>query len=239
MLRHLFRDERGGNSVELVFVIPGLLLLTFGIIDFGRAVFDWNAVEKATQIAAREAITRDPVAVPIKYHFECDPPSDTTVVGLLCSDPDGGVRSECDFGIVECTASGCTRGGAALSSTKVDEATFDAIVARMRSAMPRLTPENVTLIYKPSKLGFIGKPDGPVPEVTARVTGMPFDFWGLALFNAAFDDTWNIPTLSTTLTGEDISNNSCAEQGLTEQTTATGQLVCEPGGNASSTSVCW
>lgn len=229
MLRNLLRDDRGSNTVELAYVVPSLILLTFGIVDFGRAVFDWNAVEKATQIGAREAIIRDPVAVPIKDYFECNTPSDTTVVGLLCADPGGGIRSECDFGTVVCTLSGCTRNGSAITSGEVDEATFDAIVAEMQGALPRLEPENVTLTYRSSKLGFIGKPDGPVPEVTAEVGDVPFDFLGLDVFSPIYGGTWNVPTLSTTLTAEDMSNNTCADQGLSEQT-VDGRLVCQPGG---------
>jgi TadE-like protein len=226
MFRNLLRDERGSNTVELAFVIPSLILLTFGIVDFGRAVFDWNAVEKATQIGAREAVIRDPVAVPIKNHFACNPPSDGAV-GLLCSDSVYG--SECNFGTVVCTSSGCTRNGTAVSSTAVDDATFDAIVAEMQGALPGLEPENVTLTYRSSKLGFIGKPDGPVPEVTAEVSGVPFDFLGLDIFSPVYGGTWTVPKLSTTLTAEDMSNNTCADQGLTEQT-VDGRLVCQPGG---------
>jgi len=236
MIRNLMHDERGSNSVELAFVIPALILLTFGIIDFGRAVFDWNAVEKATQIGARETVIRDPVALPIKDYFACNVPTSADV-GLLCADPAGGIRSECDFGTVVCTSSGCTRNGAAIASTNVDQATFNAIVAAMQSALPGLTTQNVTLTYKSSKLGFIGKPNGPVAEVTAAVSGVPFDFLGLDLLgslSSVYGGNWTVPTLSTTLTSEDLNNNTCAEQGLAE-TTINGWLVCSGngGGNAS------
>jgi len=234
MIRHLIRDERGSNAVELVFVIPALVLLTFGIVDFGHAVFDWNAVEKATQVGAREAVIRDPVALPIKDYFATDCNALTSAdVGLLCADPAGGIRSQCDFGTVVCTASGCTHDGAAIASTKIDPATFNAIVAAMQGALPRLTRQNVTLTYKSSRLGFIGKPDGPIAEVTAAVSGVPFDFLGLDLFvylRSIYGGNRTIPTLSTTLTAEDLDSNTCAEQGLAETTNPQGQLVCS--GNA-------
>jgi Flp pilus assembly pilin Flp len=231
MIRNLLRDERGSNSVELAFVIPALILLTFGIVDFGRAVFDWNAVEKATQIGARETVIRDPIALPIKDYFGCNVPTSADV-GLLCVDPAGGIRSQCNFGTVVCTSTGCRRNGAAIASTKVDQATFNAIVAEMRRSLPGLEPENVTLTYRSSKLGFIGKPNGPVPEVTAEVSGVPFDFLGLDLFGSlrpVYGGNWSAPTLSTTLTAEDLNNNTCAEQGLVEDTSQ-GRLICQTGG---------
>jgi hypothetical protein len=233
MVLALLRDERGGSSVEFAMVFVALMLFSIGIIDFARASFDWNAVEKSTQIGARQTVIRDPVAIPIKTWFECNPPSDTSMVGLLCADPAGGIRPECDFGTVVCTSTGCTRNGTAMNSTKLDPAVFSGIVTAMQGALPRLQPANVTLTYKSSTLGFIGKPDGPVPEVTAQVNGLPFDLLGLDIFAGLipiFGGNWTVPTLSVTLTGEDISDNTCAEQGLAE-TTVNGRLVCQGNGN--------
>ena len=241
MLQRLLSDDRGSNTVELAFVVPSLILLTFGIVDFGRAVFDWNAVEKATQIGAREAIIRDPVATPIKNQFACDP-ANSDDIGTLCACPasgqcsgDGngnGVKDKCEFannGGVVCTSAGCTRNGATVAADKVAEATFDAIVAAMQGALPRLEPENVTITYKSSELGFLGKPDGPVAEVTVAVDNVPFDFFGLDIFSPIYGGTWTVPTLSTTLTAEDLNNNTCEEQGLVEGT-VDGRLVCQSGG---------
>ncbi len=241
MLARLLRDDRASTTVEMVWVFPSLIILTFGIIDFGRAMFDWNAAEKATQIGSREAVIRDPVATPIKTWFECNPPNDSSEVGLLCADPAGGIRTQCDFGTVVCTSTGCTHNGTALDATKLDQTVFSGIVTAMQAALPRLQPENVTLTYRSSQLGFIGKPDGPVPEVTAQVSGVPFDLFGLdrdvyqgpqglVPAPAIFKADWTVPTLSVTLTGEDISDNTCAEQGLAE-TTVDGRLVCQGNGN--------
>lgn len=235
MVLALLRDERGGNSVEFAMVFVVLMLFSIGIIDFARASFDWNAVEKATQVGARQTVIRDPVAVPIKTWFECNPPNDPSKVGLLCADPaaTSGIRTECDFGTVVCTSTGCTHNGTAMASTKLDPTVFPEIVTAMQGALPRLQPANVTLTYKSSTLGFIGKPDGPVPEVTAQVSGLPFDLLGLDIFAGlvpVFGSNWRVPTLSVTLTGEDISDNTCAEQGLGE-TTVNGQLVCQGNGS--------
>jgi hypothetical protein len=232
-LLRLVRDGRGSHSVELVYVLGGLTLLTAGIVDFGRAVFDWNAVEKAVQVGAREAVVRDPIALPIKTYFECNPPADpsdpNTGLGAWCADANGALKAQCNFGTVVCTSTGCTRNGTGLASTKVDQTIFNSILAAMHGALPRLQPENVTIRYTPTALGFIGKPKGPIPEVTAQVSNVPFNFSLLEVFGNFTGVTLTVPTLSVTLTGEDLSNNSCAEQGMVEGNVG-GELVCQPGG---------
>lgn len=45
--------QRGVALVELALIIPFLLLLTFITTEFGRAMFEYNAVTKATRDAVR------------------------------------------------------------------------------------------------------------------------------------------------------------------------------------------
>ena len=54
-LLHLTRslDERGVATIEFGFVLPVLLLMAFGIIDFGRAVWFQATLDYAVQAAAR------------------------------------------------------------------------------------------------------------------------------------------------------------------------------------------
>ena len=63
MLRRPLRDDRGAALVEFAIILPLLILLVFGTIEFGRA---YNAKVTLTH-AAREgvrklAITKDPAA---------------------------------------------------------------------------------------------------------------------------------------------------------------------------------
>jgi Flp pilus assembly protein TadG len=48
-----FRKQRGVASVELAFLIIPLVLLTFGTTEFGRAIYQYNTLAKATRDAAR------------------------------------------------------------------------------------------------------------------------------------------------------------------------------------------
>lgn len=235
----LIADKRGSNTVELAFVLPVLLLFTFGIVDFGRLLFDINGAHKAAQLGADLAITRDPIARPVKDHFRCNVPSDTSLVGQSCRAADGTLRDECDFGTVVCTVDGCTAGGTtyALGSNEASQAVFDDVLDRMRIGLPRLQPEDIEVTYRPSAIGFIGRPV-PVAEVSVRVLNVPFSF--IALPASAFIDVENIviPAQTVTLTSEDLSDNSCAEQGLKNGTGgASGQ--CTKGNSTAPAPVCF
>jgi Flp pilus assembly protein TadG len=54
-LRARLRDEHGQAITELAIVLPVLLLILLGILDFGRAVNDWNDETHVANLAARFA----------------------------------------------------------------------------------------------------------------------------------------------------------------------------------------
>ena len=57
------RSDRGAAMVEFAIVAPLLLLLVFGIIEFGRAYNAQNTLTHAAREGVREyAISQDPVA---------------------------------------------------------------------------------------------------------------------------------------------------------------------------------
>ena len=57
ILRYLRPRTRGQAMLEFVIALPILLLLLFGIIEFGRMVFAWMAVQNAARVGMRYAIT--------------------------------------------------------------------------------------------------------------------------------------------------------------------------------------
>ncbi|MHB9145145.1 MAG: TadE/TadG family type IV pilus assembly protein [Symbiobacteriia bacterium] len=57
MSRRLSRDERGQSLVEFALVVPLLLLLVIGIMEFGRAYSANLALQNAAREGARLAIT--------------------------------------------------------------------------------------------------------------------------------------------------------------------------------------
>jgi Flp pilus assembly protein TadG len=58
-VRRLRRDTAGGAAVEFALVLPVLLLMVMGIIDFGRALNIHHVVTDASREAARRAVVRD------------------------------------------------------------------------------------------------------------------------------------------------------------------------------------
>lgn len=58
----MIRDRRGQSLVEFALVLPVLLLLFMGILDFGRAVYAYNTLSNAAREGARVAIVDQTVA---------------------------------------------------------------------------------------------------------------------------------------------------------------------------------
>src|SRR5260370_16781137 len=62
ILRILRRDERGTGAVEFALIVLLLFIVSFGIIDFGLAYWQWVMAEKATQVGVRKAVVSNFVA---------------------------------------------------------------------------------------------------------------------------------------------------------------------------------
>lgn len=56
MSRHLFRDKRGQSLVELALVLPLVILILFGIIEFGRIFHSYLLITHASREGARVGI---------------------------------------------------------------------------------------------------------------------------------------------------------------------------------------
>jgi Flp pilus assembly protein TadG len=50
------RRARGQGLVEFALVVPIVLLIIFGIIDFGRAIYAYNTIDNSARTAGRVAI---------------------------------------------------------------------------------------------------------------------------------------------------------------------------------------
>ncbi|YCI06935.1 pilus assembly protein (plasmid) [Ensifer sp. D2-11] len=56
IMRHLWRSQSGAAAVEFALVCLPLLLLVFGIIEFGRAFYVRNELSHAADVAARRVL---------------------------------------------------------------------------------------------------------------------------------------------------------------------------------------
>lgn len=50
---HTTRKESGAVAVEMALLLPMLVLLLFGVTEFGRAIYQYNALAKAVRDSAR------------------------------------------------------------------------------------------------------------------------------------------------------------------------------------------
>ena len=186
----LIKDEQGATMVEFTIIFMLLMLLTFGIVDFGNLAFQWNSSEKATQVGVRTAAISDPVASELSS-FDCR--NNSITLGTPCRN--GGTS----FGTIVCNGATSTCSGGYTFST----AAFNLILTPMRKMFPRLQAGNVIVEYVDVGLGFAGR-QGPVPEIRVRLSGLTFDYAFLGHLLGFSSIT--MPDFRATLVGEDLSS---------------------------------
>lgn len=155
IMRRFARAEDGAVLVEFAILMPLLLLLVFGLIDFGRLGFSVVMAQKATEMAVRDAVVRREICglLPTTH-------ARGTVTGTLSG-------SSCASGPGVCAA------GATLTCSAADSPAFWARVATLMPTNAR--PENLKVHYafNPA-LGFLGGPY--TPYVTVEITDLDFEF---------------------------------------------------------------
>ena len=208
--RRLRRDRGGATAVEMAVVLLAVIMFTFGIMEFGIALWDYNRAEKATQIGARAAAVGSPVASDILTNEGKTASNSYGASGPPCSTGGDGFVG-CDA--IVCSASDSA--GATVSCTNyggtTDAAAFQRILTAVRNYFPNVTGTNMIVEYEPisndgtnSVLGFVGRPSGAiVPMVTVRLTGLNYNF---ILINAFLgSNTIPMPGFNATLTAEDLN----------------------------------
>ena len=202
--RHPFflfaRDESAAITVEFVVIMLFFITITFFVLEVALSQFWWQTAEKATQIGARLALVSDPAAT---IPTTTNPRSSTGAFGQACP-------SNCDFsGFATCTATACTwtctGGGAGCNS-----AAFTYIVNRMRQTYVPIQDSNVTISYSYTGLGYAG---GPLtPTVTVTLSGVPLRLGFLPIIGNIIGTSvaplTTIPTMTTTMTGEDLQSSN-------------------------------
>jgi len=211
MFADLVRNERGAVLVEFTIVATMLMLLTFGVVEFGYLFWQFNSAEKATQLGVRKAVVTSPVATGLAT---ADCGNANVTPGTLCS-----AAGTTSFGTIVCTGDAsfnptCTGCAGGVSCASVSSTSFQTIVNVMQAAFPLILPQNVTVTYAYAGLGFAGRPT-PVPVITVGLgtspaTPMTFTFFGLEGISGF--NTLTMPDFRATLTAEDI--DTCAP-GLT------------------------
>jgi Flp pilus assembly protein TadG len=204
MFMCLAREERAATAAEFALVLPLLLIFLFGMLDVGRFMWEYNEAEKATQMGARYAIVTDPVlkGLDTSYSFAVDgglTAGSAVPTTYFTSASCTGTSSSASCTCVSTTGNFC-------AATSANSTAFTYIVNRMSEMYPAITASNVEVDYKNVGLGFAGDPNGSdvSPLVTVKVTGLTFQPLTTLLFGASF----NMPVISASLTGEDLSGTT-------------------------------
>ncbi len=195
--RRLLRDRRGISSVEFALVCSLFFMLVLGVVDFSRAMWEWNAAAKATHWGVRYAIVNDMVSTKLAGFSGVG-----AGVAAGSSVTAAEVTTALGTDTFTCNNAGCNGDGTAAS---FDTVAFDLIVAEVRKIYDRIGAENVVVEYRHVGLGFSGDPTSPDlhPLVTVRLQNMTFDFVtpGLA-------GLWplTMPDFAASMTGEDLTS---------------------------------
>lgn len=192
-------DARGSVAVETGLVGATFVLMLLGTIELGNAFWQWNRASKALQLGARLAAVTDPVSSDLKtltgLSASVDPGDPMPYYARVCS----GATQTCSGGTYDAVVMRSLVYGRGNTSCPATAQTF----ATMCGVFPRIRPENLVVEYVSTGLGFAGRPYGPVPTITLRLTGLTFDF--LVLNRLAGLGSIPMSGLSTTATAEDLS----------------------------------
>src|SRR6185295_1695695 len=99
----------------------------------------------------------------------------------------------------------CTGG----SGGSCNNANFTTVLNRMRNISPLIQAANVTITYANANVGYLGGPT--VPRVTISVANVPYGTVMTSLITRIYNlvrrtptTLTNLPTISATMTGEDL-----------------------------------
>ena len=201
--RRLLRDRRGTSSVEFSLVCLLFFMMVLGVIDFSRAMWEWNAAAKSTHWGVRYAVVNDMVSIKLASF-------NGVLVGVSAGQSVTAAEVTTALGsdTFTCTNAGCDDGNGVdgNTTTSFNDIAFGLIVAEVQKIYDRIGAENVVVEYRHVGLGFSGDPTSPDlhPLVTVRLRNMTFDFVtpGLA-------GLWplSMPDFAASMTGEDLCSD--------------------------------
>lgn len=186
------RNEEGATLVEFSLIAPLLFMLTFGIVDFAAVMYQYQALNAATAVAARMAATRGPIITGVP---DCGVGA-TGTPGAYCST----AAASKTWTPLVCAGT-ATAPTPATSGTSCNTTLMNRIVAEMQLYYPPITINNLNIAYGPSGLGFFGL-GKPVPTVTVTITGVNASFIVMGAFGL---NAITLPPFTTTLPAEDLS----------------------------------
>jgi hypothetical protein len=212
LLHQLRRDETGTTTLEFTIVALLFFLLTFGLVEFGNMFWQYNSAAKAAQLGARLAAVSNPVWNGLTTLTDDGTPGGawTTAYDITCTSSSvDGADGECDGDEdqYDAAAMQCLVFGRSAATPPCDNACdptgIDDDEAGMCDRYDAITPENVSITYSHTGLGFAGRPGGPVPTITLQLTDLEVPLFVVGDLLGLGPVT--LPPFTVTMTGEDLS----------------------------------
>lgn len=178
--------------MEFALVTLVFLTAVLGIVDFSRALWQWNLAARVTQAGVRAAIVRDFAALNFSRF-------DGTLSALI-GDPVPVAAITPNPTV--CTRDGCGATLLSLDPAMLDAGAFARIVAPMRATDRRIGAGNVIVEYRHLGLGLAGNPFGPDidPVITVRLRDLRFEFLAMGFLQLP---AIALPDFRASLTAED------------------------------------
>jgi Flp pilus assembly protein TadG len=202
-----WENQAGAVFAEFAILLPVVVIVVCGSIDFLYAFYQWNAAAKAVEVGARIAAVSDPVAPGLNKLS-----NEAVLNGAMPHDPMPSFTLTCKSGA--CTCVGTCNG---FLNNSFDAMAMNRIVFGRGSAacndatsyyatgmcdvLSSITPANVVIVYKQTGLGYAGRPGGPAPTITVSLQNMQFHFFFLS---ALLGIHIAMPSMATTITAEHL-----------------------------------
>jgi hypothetical protein len=176
-----------------------VILTLMGIVDFANAYWQWNRAAKAVHLGVRLASVSDPVSSDLKTYDGTSstvfPGDDMPAFQRVCT----GATASCAGGTYDATAMNTLVYGRGNTACPASPGPLPG----MCSLFPAIRPQNVVVEYLQTGLGYAGRPGGPVPTITLRLTGLSYQF---VVLNGLLRYTpITMSGLSATATAEDMA----------------------------------
>jgi Flp pilus assembly protein TadG len=211
MHRHsLWYDEVGAVFAEFAILLPLVVMIVCGSIDFLYAFYQWNAAAKAAEVGARIAAVSDPVAADLN-----DLTNQSVLGGLMPGSAIPSFTVTCRDNNCTCIGTCTGQVGNSFNSAAMNRIVFgrgslacgDAksyYATGMCDVLSSITADNVIVVYSQTGLGYAGRPGGPIPTITVSLQNMKFQFF---FVSALFGIQIAMPAMTTTITAEDLCSS--------------------------------
>ncbi len=177
LLGRLLRDSGGNALLEFGLVLPTLLIVTLGAIEFTITMFDYHRLGEAARRGARQAIITAPVAKLETLQ---------AVGTITCT----------NISVISC-------GSATKHATAA--ANFAAVLTAIQEIAPAVAATNLTITYSWSGIGDLSTPGGIKPNVTVLLTGLTHELTLLSMVPSI--DYISLPSYSTSVTANSYTSS--------------------------------